>query len=282
MRNFSLLVLALLAFSLGYSQVPQAVNYQAVARDAFGNPYTNKNISVRITINEGLPGFPEYQETHTAITNQFGLFTLKIGLGNPTIGSFPNIDWSTGNKYLEVEYDPNGGTNWLNMGVTQLLSVPYALYAETSGGTSTPGPTGPTGPAGPAGATGLKGATGATGPAGANGSTGPAGANGATGAAGPAGAVGATGPAGANGANGLTGDTGPAGPAGPQGQQGVQGATGSTGVGIVGIVDNGNGTITITLSDGTTYTVQSGVTGPTGDTGLQGPAGADGATRATR
>jgi len=59
MRNFSLLCLALLAFSFSYSQVPQAVNYQAVARDAFGNPYTNKNISVRITINEGLPDAPE-------------------------------------------------------------------------------------------------------------------------------------------------------------------------------------------------------------------------------
>ncbi|MBP7389930.1 MAG: hypothetical protein KA841_05970, partial [Chitinophagales bacterium] len=76
MKFFSFLSLLLLLTIGVFAQVPQAVNYQAVARDAFGNPYTNKNISVRITITEGIaPGFTDYQETHTAITNQFGLFT---------------------------------------------------------------------------------------------------------------------------------------------------------------------------------------------------------------
>jgi hypothetical protein len=250
MKQIYLLLVATL-LSLGISaqvsNVPQAVNYQAVARTATGSILGNANISVRMTINDGInPGFTAYQETHTAITNQFGLFTIKIGLGNPIIGVFSNINWATGNKYLLVEYDPNGGTNYLNMGSTQLLSVPYALYAEKSGGTATPGPTGPTGPQGSAGVPGPQG---------------PAGANGLNGATGP------QGPAGANGLNGATGAQGPI------------GATGVTGVGIIGIVDNGNGSITINLSDGSSTTV-NGLQGPTGATGANGLDGATGATGA--
>ncbi|MCX6199484.1 MAG: collagen-like protein, partial [Bacteroidetes bacterium] len=145
MKKFILSALAIVAFAhWALAQVPQAVNYQAVARDASGSVLPNRNISVRITINNGIsPGFPEFQETHHATTNQFGLFTLKIGLGTLVFGNFPSITWATGNKYLLVEFDQNGGTNYLNMGASQLLSVPYALYAETAGGSAGTGPTGP-------------------------------------------------------------------------------------------------------------------------------------------
>ena len=100
---YSLLISFLMSCVLNaqVSNVPQAVNYQAVARTATGSILGNANISVRMTINDGInPGFTAYQETHTAITNQFGLFTIKIGLGNPIIGVFSNINWATGNKYL--------------------------------------------------------------------------------------------------------------------------------------------------------------------------------------
>src|SRR5437899_1521890 len=111
-------------------QVPQAINYQAIARDGSGNPLPSRVISIRITIEEGInPGFPVYRESHAAVTNQFGLFTLKIGLGSSIMGSFPAIDWATGNKYIIVEFDANGGNNYTNLGTTQLISVPYALYA---------------------------------------------------------------------------------------------------------------------------------------------------------
>src|ERR1043165_5525052 len=262
---FVLLLFTTIVFAK--AQVPQAINYQAIARDAGGSPYANRNISVRFTINTGInPGFPIYQETQTAVTNQFGLFTTKIGYGNPTIGSFPAISWAGGNKYLLVEYDPNGGTNYLNMGSSELVSVPYALYAETAG---TAAGTGPTGPTGPAGAAGAAGAAGPTGPAGAAGATGPSvtsivvNPNGTltftytrgatittTGnpVIGPTGATGATGSQGlqgATGAQGLPGATGAQGIAGPAGATGVQGATGATG-------PTGSG---------------GGATGPTGATG---------------
>lgn len=103
--------------------------------------------------------------------------------------------------FLETELDPSGGGNYTSMGTSQMLSVPYALYAETSG-SSIAGPTGPTGPVGVAGPTGPTGdpgpagATGATGDTGPVGPTGPQGLTGNTGAAGPTGATGPTGPAG--------------------------------------------------------------------------------------
>jgi len=172
MKKIVLYHIVMMVWFLATAQVPQAINYQAIARDASGNPLTNRNISLRLTINIGInPGFPVYQETQTAITNQFGLFTLKIGYGNPITGIFSGISWAGGNKYLLVELDQNGGTNYLNMGSSELVSVPYALYAETAGGTSATGPTGPTGLQGNPGTTGATGAQGNTGNTGATGPT---------------------------------------------------------------------------------------------------------------
>ena len=170
MKNLLLLIILLAVHGTVISQVPQAMNYQAIARDGSGNPLQNRNISVLFTIEDGVN--PVYQETQTAITNQFGLFAVKIGEGTVVFGSFAGITWSTGNKGLLVQYDPNGGTNYLSMGETQLISVPYALYAETSGGTSTPGATGATGNNGTNGVTGATGATGNNGTNGATGATG--------------------------------------------------------------------------------------------------------------
>lgn len=247
------------------SNVPQAFNYQAVARSSSGSILANANITVRININDGInPGFTAYQETHSAITNQFGLFTLKIGLGNPSIGIFSTINWATGNKYLLVEYDPNGGTNFLNMGATQLLSVPYALYAEKSGGISPPGPTGPQGNTGATGQNGLNGTNGSTGATGPQGITG---ANGATGSQGSTGIQGNTGSTGQNGLSGATGATGPQGNTGAIGAQGNTGATGQNGL------DGASGAI------GTTGA--TGATGPQGNTGATGQDGIIGVTGVT-
>lgn len=123
-----------------FAQVPSAFNYQAVARDSFGNVLANRNVSVQFTIEQGInPGIAQYTETQYATTNEFGLFTAQIGFGTPVYGTFSGINWATGNNYLVVNYDPDGGTNFHNIGATQLLSVPYALYAgkvmgDTSGG----------------------------------------------------------------------------------------------------------------------------------------------------
>ena len=113
------------------AQTPQAFKYQAVARDNAGNVLANQNVSFQISILEGsTSGAAVYVETHDTITNEFGLVNLEIGNGTPIIGTFTVIDWAGNLKFLEVEIDPAGGSNYTSMGTSQLLSVPYALHAE--------------------------------------------------------------------------------------------------------------------------------------------------------
>jgi hypothetical protein len=281
MKSIRQLFLALsILMALGLTaQVPQQVNYQAVARNAAGTVIANQAVSVRFTIHDAtLGGTTVYQETHTGLTtNQFGLFTTAIGTGTPVgTSTFAGINWGTNAKYLEVELDPAGGTNYMNMGTTQLNAVPYALYAATSGSGA-----GATGATGPAGANGTNGATGA------NGLTGPTGANGTNGSNGSNGAVGSTGPTGPTGTNGIAGATGPSGSGGgPTGPTGPTGATGSGGgsTGATGAVGP-TGAAGPTGSNGSNGTNGSngaaGSTGPTGPAGAAGTAGATGHTGVT-
>jgi hypothetical protein len=164
-----LFCMVMLTVSFAYAQAPQGIKYQAVARNAGGNIIANQNVSLRFSIHSGsVTGPVVFSETQSATTNQYGLFSVKIGYGVPVAGSFSSISWGSASMYLETELDAAGGTNYVSMGISEMLSVPYALYAE-SAGNSAAGPTGPTGPQGPAG---VAGATGATGPTGAAGTTG--------------------------------------------------------------------------------------------------------------
>ena len=125
-----LFILLTLINSYSFAQVPKSFNYQGVSRDASGNPIINTSISVRTTIYDGSPtGTIQYQETQTTMTNGFGLFKMEIGNGTPTINVFDSIIWEVGTKFLEIEFDPNGGTNYILSGTTQILSVPYALHS---------------------------------------------------------------------------------------------------------------------------------------------------------
>lgn len=114
--------------------VPQAINYQAVARDASGTVLPNQLIGIKINIRAGSAFGPvEYSERHTVTTNQFGLFAIAVGRGTPITGTFSGVTWTDADQWMQVEMDPNGGTNFFLMGSSELLSVPYALYAEKVG-----------------------------------------------------------------------------------------------------------------------------------------------------
>ena len=126
-------------FQAHTQNAPQGINYQAVARDAGGNILGNQSVNVKMIILEGSAnGTALYEETHQDTTDAFGLFTLIIGQGSPLTGTFDEVDWGSGAKFLQVSVDPEGGNNFIEMGTTQLLSVPYALYAEKSGDTPPP------------------------------------------------------------------------------------------------------------------------------------------------
>ena len=123
----------LVALSL-LGQAPQAFKYQAIARDVNGDILANRPIALQISILEGDEnGSILYCEMHTATTNSFGLVNLEIGKGERPSHEFNTINWALGNLFLKMEMDENGGTNFKPMGVSPLLSVPYALYAAESG-----------------------------------------------------------------------------------------------------------------------------------------------------
>lgn len=169
---------ALLISGMLSAQAPQSFTYQSVIRNNTDQLVTNSPVGTRISILQGsITGTIVYAETHNASTNANGLLSLVIGAGTVQNGAFSSINWGSGPYFIKTETDINGGTNYSLTGTQQLMSVPYALYAETAG-TATNGTPGPQGPAGPAGAAGTPGTPGAPGAAGATGATGPSGTTG--------------------------------------------------------------------------------------------------------
>jgi hypothetical protein len=129
-----LLVFCLMFFSgITHSQSPFAIPYQAVARDVNGVLLQNQPVSVLISIHDFSAFGPVlYTEVHAVTTNNLGLFNINIGMATTSSGIFSAINWSAGAKFLEVGLDPNGGMSFTPMGVTQFMSVPYALNAGTA------------------------------------------------------------------------------------------------------------------------------------------------------
>lgn len=120
---------------LTFAQVPEKMSYQAIVRNAGGQVLANQSVGIRASILQGSPaGAAVYSERLTGNTNANGLLTLELGSGTVLTGTFNTINWSTGNYYLKTETDPTGGTTYTITGTSQLLSVPFAMYAKTAGG----------------------------------------------------------------------------------------------------------------------------------------------------
>ncbi|MGB8491308.1 MAG: MopE-related protein [Bacteroidales bacterium] len=112
---------------------PQAFSYKAVIRKTSGAPVTLQNISLRISIYQNNIRIPVYTEKFTTITSIFGEASIEIGNGTDKIGVFSEIKWGEDIFFLKVEVDIKGGRNYQEISTTQLLSVPYALYAGKAG-----------------------------------------------------------------------------------------------------------------------------------------------------
>lgn len=116
-----------------FAQSPEGFNYQAVVRNTAGEVLSNQSVGIRMTLIQGSAnGNVVYRETFTKTTNSFGLIDLIIGEGNATTGSFSTIDWAAGPYFLETAIDQNGGSNYSVLGTSQLMSVPFAMYAANS------------------------------------------------------------------------------------------------------------------------------------------------------
>src|SRR6266576_2066038 len=144
MKKIFLVLTFFLTGVFAFAQAPpQGINYQAVARNTSGAELVGAALTVRLGIynnSNPIPANLVYEETHAVTTNSFGLFNVVIGQGTQiSPGNFSSILWANSAYYLRVEID--GGSGFTDMGTTQLMSVPYALYAGASAG----GPTGPMG-----------------------------------------------------------------------------------------------------------------------------------------
>ena len=253
-RVFALAAALLLAVML-WAQSPEKMSYQSVVRDASNALVASQTVGMQLSILQGTAsGTAVYVETQPPTTNLNGLVSLQIGSGALVSGDFTSINWSSGLYFVKTEIDLLGGNTYTITGTSQLMSVPFALYAKTSGNGE--GPQGPEGPQGIQGELGGVGLQGIQGDAGEIGSQGEIGATGSIGLQGIQGEVGAVGTQGIQGVGGNDGDDGPQGQTGQTGLQGIQGELG--GVGLQGIQGD---------------TGEIGATGSIGLQGIQGDAG---------
>ena len=130
MKQVFTLIALLFMLSTAHAQAPNAIPYQAAARNSSGAILASTNISVRFTIRDAVAsGTILYRETHAVTTSVQGLFSVNVGQGTVVSGSFTGINWGVNHKFMQVELDPAGGSSYIDMGTQQLLSVPYALFS---------------------------------------------------------------------------------------------------------------------------------------------------------
>ena len=136
MKKLFILCIAIASLTQLQAQAPQGFNYQATVRNSSGDLIVNTHVYFKFNVMQGSQtSLPVFTEIHYVPTDDLGQVNLVIGQGTATTGAFSSIDWSLGSYYLGIELDTGNG--YVAMGTTQLLSVPYALYAENSGN-STP------------------------------------------------------------------------------------------------------------------------------------------------
>jgi hypothetical protein len=129
-----LIIFSLFCAFNSYSQAPEGINYQMVVRNFSNTLITNSSIAVRIQIKQtSTNGTIVYQERHLVTTNTQGIVNMVIGNGVILQGLFSTISWANGPFFACFAIDFSGGTNYADYGSQQLMSVPYALYAKSSG-----------------------------------------------------------------------------------------------------------------------------------------------------
>lgn len=133
-------MLSIVTFVQAQTAPPQGFTYQAIVRDGAGKIVApNTKIDLQAIIHDNTNNGPVvYSETHTGIkTNPFSVVNIVIGQGtndNGTNMPFSSVAWGASSKFLEIKV--NFGNGFQALGSVQLMSVPYALYAGSSGNSS--------------------------------------------------------------------------------------------------------------------------------------------------
>ena len=133
MKRIFTIIAAVLITATIWAQSPEKMSYQAVVRNTSDVLITNTTVGMQISILQSTAtGTEVYVETQTPTTNANGLLSMEIGAGTVVNGDFTTIDWSAGPYFIKTETDLNGGSTYTIMGVSQLMSVPFALHAKTA------------------------------------------------------------------------------------------------------------------------------------------------------
>ena len=131
MKNLYLFAAGLLLSASMFAQAPQKMNYQTVILNSSQALVRSATVGMKISVLRGSSaGTPVYVETQTTLTNANGLASIVIGDGSLVSGSFTGIDWTNGSYFVKTEIDTLGGASYTVEGNIQLLSVPYAMYAN--------------------------------------------------------------------------------------------------------------------------------------------------------
>jgi uncharacterized protein (TIGR02145 family) len=130
MKSLKTLLLLILSVTI-YAQSPLGFSFQTIIRDAEGKVQKNQSVKLRFSILQGSEsGSSVYTETHSKTTNEYGVINLTVGTGTPVSGSFSSIVWGSNIHFLKTEIDPLGGSTYTISSTSQLMSVPYAIYAS--------------------------------------------------------------------------------------------------------------------------------------------------------
>ena len=133
MKKLYTLIAAAVITSAVFAQAPSKMSYQAVVRDAGDALVISQAVGMQLSIVQGsVSGTVVYVETQTPTSNLNGLVSVEIGSGTVVSGTFNSIDWSKGLYFIKTETDPTGGTMYTITGTSELMSVPYALHANTA------------------------------------------------------------------------------------------------------------------------------------------------------
>ncbi len=125
------LILSVLSIAFLQAQAPQGINYQAVIRDVNGKELVDgAKINLKFSIIDA--GTAVYSETHSKVVTKLGLYNVLIGKGTTT-DDFSTIKWSNPtSKSIKIETDVDNDNLFDTESTSQLVSVPYALFANAA------------------------------------------------------------------------------------------------------------------------------------------------------
>lgn len=134
MKQTILTLLLVCFYTSIFAQSPQGIPYQSALRNSNGSILANQAVSLRFTIHDSIvTGAIVFQETHAVTTNAQGIVNVNIGLGTLVVANLSAVDWGKNAKFLQIEMNITGGTNYTDLGTQQMMSVPFALFSNTAG-----------------------------------------------------------------------------------------------------------------------------------------------------